>query len=83
MNKFIAFTTIKSNNNPVWHNKIPTNLKNKKTKAYKKYRLDKDNSERRVAYLQLEKVFEILNEFLYQSYMLSLEEKLQCNSNYF
>ena len=66
-----------------WYNKRLTNLKNRKTKAFKRHKLEPNNILFKSFYLQTQKEFDILNKFLYKSYLVQTENNLQSNSKYF
>ena len=83
LNNFVPKKYITCNSNPPWYNKELTNMKNKKTKAYKRFREDKSNLILKNIYIHSQKNFDVLNNFLYKSYILSTEKSLKENSKFF
>lgn len=83
LEEFVPKKQIKKNSNPPWYNNRLSNLKNRKIKAYKLYKRDKNNSFFHLKYLQSLKEFDYLNKFLYNSYVLSAESKVKTNSKHF
>lgn len=80
---FVPKKIIRSNRIPPWYNKRLTNLKNKKNKAYKRFREDKSNLDLKNIYSHCQNDFNTLNSFLYKSYILMTEISLKQNSKVF
>ena len=74
---------IRPSHKPAWYNKRLSNLKNKKNKSYKRYRTDFHNPVLKQTYIQHQREFDVLNAFLYNSYIHSTELSLQDNSKLF
>lgn len=83
MQTHIPVKSISMNNNPPWYNKRLANLKNKKNKAYKRYRNESSNLVLENDYVLCQKNFDSLNAFLYKSYISTTEISLKENSKHF
>ncbi|XP_017489904.1 PREDICTED: uncharacterized protein LOC108378113 [Rhagoletis zephyria] len=81
--KFVPMKPVKNLSKPAWYNSGLINRNNKKTKTHKLYRKSKDNFELFEAYSSLQKEFDALNKFLYQSYILNIESEIRINSKRF
>ena len=65
---------------PPWFNKRLINVKKRRNKTYIKYRNDPNSIDNQMAYVSIDKEFNILNKFFYNSFIVSIESKLQFNS---
>lgn len=83
ISRFVPVKKSILNGHPVWFNRRLLNLKNKKNKAYKRFRKDRSNMELKSWYMLCQKEFDVLNKFLYRGYILSCEHKLKSNSKFF
>ena len=83
INQLIAKKPSISSKKPAWYNKHPSNLKNKRNKAYKRFLGDQTNLSLKVTYLLCQKEFDVINACLHRSYILSTEKHLKDNSKFF
>ena len=83
INNFVPKKPVLSSRKPPWYNKRLSNLKNKKSKSYKRYRSDPDDIVLKQTYIKLQKEFDTLNAFLYKTYIISTEDSVKKNSKMF
>ena len=60
LNNFVPKKYITCNSSPPWYNKELTKMKNKKTKAHKRFREDKSNLILKNIYIHSQKNFDVL-----------------------
>lgn len=83
INLFVPKKPLIVSSKPPWYNKRLSNLKNKKNKSFKRLRSDVNNHLLKNNYIKLQKDFDVLNSFLYKSYIISTESSIKNNSKVF
>ena len=79
---FIPLKRLRNIKYPAWYNKRLINLKNRKNKAFKHWRLERNNFVLKASYLRCQSEFDTLNKFLYKSYLFTTEATLKSNSKF-